>query len=91
MAEIRAELHVHGRVQGVFYRGTAEREARALRLRGYAANLDDGTVELVVEGEEADVDRFIDWCHVGPRHAVVTKVDVRKGTVTREFTGFSTR
>jgi acylphosphatase len=91
MADVRAELRVHGRVQGVFYRGTAKHEARALGLRGYAANLDDGSVEIVVEGEEKVVDRFVDWCHAGPPHAVVTRIDVAKTKATGEFTAFTTR
>ena len=39
-------------------------------------NLADGRVEAVFEGDPADVDAMVEWCHSGPRWAQVTKVDV---------------
>lgn len=66
---------VAGRVQGVFFRVSAQREAEALRLTGYAANLPDGSVEVLVCGEEHAVDRFRDWLWAGPPAARVEAVD----------------
>lgn len=91
MPDVRAELRVHGRVQGVWYRGSAEQRARALGLVGYAENLDDGTVFIVAEGEEKNVDKLIAWCRVGPPAARVTRVEVTRGPATAEFTGFEIR
>ncbi|SEO67244.1 acylphosphatase [Aquisalimonas asiatica] len=66
--------HVSGRVQGVFFRGSAQEEARRLGLRGYAMNLPDGRVQILVSGPEADVDAFQDWVAHGPPHARVDHV-----------------
>ena len=48
----RLHLKIYGRVQGVYYRSSAQDKARELGLSGWAKNMTDGTVETVVEGEE---------------------------------------
>jgi len=67
---------VSGRVQGVFYRGSAARRAAELGVRGYARNLPDGRVEVLACGARSDVQTFIDWLWVGPSAARVVAVDV---------------
>ncbi len=49
-----------GNVQGVGFRYTAQRIARGFDVTGSVRNLPDGTVELVAEGEAAEVGRFVD-------------------------------
>ena len=66
---------VSGRVQGVFYRGSAQATARALGITGYAHNLADGRVEVLVCGESDRVEAFIEWLNVGPVGASVTGVE----------------
>ena len=70
-----AQLIVRGRVQGVWYRGSARAEARALDLVGWARNRPDGSVEILVQGLAAEIDRFVQWCHRGPTGARVASVD----------------
>jgi len=67
---------VSGRVQGVFYRGTAQQRARAAGVAGHARNLADGRVEVVVCGEERAVLEFIEWLWIGPAAAKVAQVSV---------------
>jgi acylphosphatase len=50
------------------------REALARGVQGWARNLDDGRVEVVLEGETAAVADVERWCHAGPARAVVTEV-----------------
>lgn len=89
MAAARVELHIIGRVQGVFYRASARAKARELGLAGYARNLHDGAVKIVAEGEEGSLERLVAWCRVGPPAARVTRVEVTRATATGEFVGFS--
>jgi len=70
-------LVVHGRVQGVFYRGWAVEAARDLGLTGWVRNRRDGTVEAVVQGEPEAVERFIERAREGPPSAHVTGIEVR--------------
>jgi acylphosphatase len=67
---------VAGRVQGVFYRGTAQRRAQELAIRGYARNLPDGRVEVVACGEDAAVQSFVSWLWTGSSASKVTSVEV---------------
>jgi acylphosphatase len=69
---------VSGRVQGVYYRKTAAERARALELRGWARNLEDGRVEVRVVGPEGAVLEFIDFLWIGPSAARVTAVEVEE-------------
>jgi acylphosphatase len=87
----RAHLLITGKVQGVFYRANARDEARRLGLTGWVKNLPDGRVEAVVEGQEEQVKKLIDWCHRGPPAATVRDVDVRWEDYEGEFAGFQVR
>jgi len=75
---VRRHVLVGGRVQGVFYRASAQREAARLRLAGTARNLHDGRVELAVEGPRAAVDAFLAWARIGPPRAQVTAFEVEE-------------
>lgn len=75
MAECCIKAWVHGSVQGVGFRYSTQREAKARGLKGYARNLDDGSVEVLVCGEEDAVQDLIRWLKAGgPRSASVERV-----------------
>jgi acylphosphatase len=88
MGQKRIQLVVRGRVQGVYYRATAQREAREHGLTGWVKNRPDGSVEMVVEGEEDDVKDFLNWAQVGPTTARVDKVETKWRSYTGEFAAF---
>ncbi len=67
---------VSGRVQGVYYRASTRQKAVELGLRGYAANLEDGRVEVFAVGSAAAVQSLVDWLAVGPPAARVDQVTV---------------
>lgn len=84
----RVHLIIEGRVQGVYYRASARDQAIALGLTGWVKNLPDRTVEAVVEGPRAEVERFTIWCHHGPPAAHVTTVQARHSAYTGSFDRF---
>ncbi len=88
MALKRIHLVVRGRVQGVYFRASAQREARQLGLTGWVKNRPDGAVELVAEGEEDQVKDFLAWAQHGPSTARVDKVETRWRSYTGEFAKF---
>jgi len=67
---------VAGRVQGVFYRASAQHQAAQLSLDGWARNLSDGRVEIVVTGAAEAVAEFCAWLWEGPPAARVESVTV---------------
>jgi acylphosphatase len=83
-------IRIYGKVQGVFYRQSAKREALRHGLAGVARNEPDGSVLIEVEGNEEALDRFLSWCRVGPSAARVERVESRPGAVAG-LDGFETR
>ena len=75
-AAIARRIVVSGRVQGVFFRDSARREARRVGVTGWVRNRPDGKVEAHVEGASDAVEQLVEWCRSGPRHADVDDVDV---------------
>ena len=84
----RARILITGLVQGVFFRREMTDLARRLGISGWVRNLPDGKVEALAEGERARLDELVRFCHVGPRGAVVRKVEVEWSGYTGEFRGF---
>ncbi|MDX6679371.1 MAG: acylphosphatase [Solirubrobacteraceae bacterium] len=67
---------VSGRVQGVFFRDCARREARRLGVTGWVTNRPDGRVEAHLEGDPDAVAQLVTWYRNGPRHADVDDIAV---------------
>jgi acylphosphatase len=73
---IRAHVFISGKVQGVGYRAAAWDMATLLHLNGWVRNLRDGRVESVFEGEAAQIEEILRWCHQGSPVAKVSQVTV---------------
>lgn len=69
-------LTITGRVQGVGFRYYFERTARQHGVCGWVRNRRDGSVEAVIQGEEAAVAAVIAWARGGPRNATVDEVRI---------------
>lgn len=82
------QLRIYGRVQGVYYRASAQREAKRLGLTGWVKNRKDLSVELVAEGEENGIKDLVAWAHHGPGAARVERVDVRWRSFVGDFFDF---
>lgn len=83
-----AKIYVSGLVQGVFFRAYTRSRARALGLKGWVRNLDDGRVEIFAEGEEGALKKLIEWCKVGPPHAIVEDVKVEWCEYSGKYSSF---
>lgn len=77
-------VKITGTVQGVLFRKFIKEQALGLDLRGHVRNLDDGQVEVIIEGNDTRVNQMIKICKQGPKHSVV------KGVFLQElnFIGF---
>jgi acylphosphatase len=72
---VRRRVVVQGHVQGVFFRGTVQREAQRRGVAGWVTNRADGAVEAVFEGSPDAVTAMVDFCKRGPRGADVAEVE----------------
>ena len=88
---IRVILTIIGEVQGVFFRAYAQSKAQELGVTGWVANESDGTVTVVAEGPENQVNELADWCQSGPSTAQVEKVERKDMQYIGEFEEFSIR
>ncbi|MCF6214750.1 MAG: acylphosphatase [Emcibacter sp.] len=79
---------ISGRVQGVWYRGWAVKQANILKLDGWVRNRADGSVESLLVGPENLVDDMIKACWDGPELAKVGHIDIQAaiGITPKGFT-----
>ena len=56
------KITITGTVQGVFFRTFIKEKADELGLKGFVRNLDDGRVEVVVEGRDENANKMIEVC-----------------------------
>lgn len=83
-------IKIYGRVQGVFFRATAQEEADKLHIFGFARNEPDGSLYIEAEGETEKLEKFLQWCHGGPEAARIDKVEIKEGLL-KNFQEFETR
>ena len=86
-SELRLDLIIEGRVQGVGYRYSAKMNAESLGIRGNVQNLLDGSVFVTAQGEKEAIDNFVRWCYTGPPLAIVRNIEKIQGK-TEEFSEF---
>ena len=87
----RLDAVVRGRVQGVGYRVFVLRAALDLGLTGWVANLPDGAVRCVAEGDAASLEALVERLRLGPVAALVEEVLTGWPPATGEFADFSLR
>ncbi len=85
------QIHVSGRVQGVFFRVYAQKFARELTdVTGYVRNLPDRRVEIFAEGSKESLIKLVNWAQKkGSPGSRIIKTDVNWNDIRiREFTDF---
>ena len=82
---------IKGQVVGVYYRSFIKDRAEELGLNGYVKNIDNKTVELVIEGHEAKIKRLLEFCKQGPPGALVDNIKTKSLPYDKEFNVFRVR
>ena len=86
----RREVHYSGQVQGVGFRYTTRNIAQQFHVTGYVRNLRNGSVEVIVEGEADELDRFLADLQERMRN-YLREVQVDRTAATQQFEGFEIR
>lgn len=81
-------MKIFGQVQGVFFRQGVKDMADELGLTGWVRNEEDDSVKIVVEGEEENLRKLIDWCKTGTSEFMVDHVDIVWHDAADEFDKF---
>lgn len=80
MAIKEVYLKIEGRVQGIGYRDWAVKKAGKITgISGWVRNATDGSVEILMQGEEQKIDEMIAASHKGPMLSRVDKVSFIPG------------
>ena len=79
MKIVHINIVLEGKVQGVGFRETTKYVADQSGVKGLVRNEPDGTVYIEAEGEQWELDAFIEWCEEGPDRAKVTSCTVTPG------------
>ena len=87
---LQYKLKITGVVQGVGFRYFVRQEAARLGLAGAVWNC-PGSVEVVVQGEEALLEQLVEQCKLGPTYSKVATVDVERDEVGERLVGFEIR
>ena len=82
---------VTGQVQGVGFRVFTERRASQLNVVGFVRNLPEGHVEVLAQGDAADVESFCEWLRKGPSFARVEELSVKDVPVDPNLRDFGAR
>ena len=88
---LQYKLKIVGVVQEVGFRHFVRQEATRLGLVGAVWNCPDGSVEVIIQGEEALLDQLVEHCKRGPAYSKVTSVDVQRDTVGDKLVNFAIR
>lgn len=72
----QAKIIVKGKVQRVGFRYFTYKLAKKMGLVGYVKNLEDGSVEIVVEGKKEDIIKLISDVRIGPPNAFVKDLEI---------------
>jgi acylphosphatase len=70
-------VYIGGTVQGIFFRGFVKENAEKFNVKGFVRNLEDGRVEVFLEGNGDDVDKMIELCKKGPKHSEVKNIELK--------------
>lgn len=74
----RVNIELFGKVQGVGFRFYTSRKADELNISGWITNRIDGSVEIDAQGEDENIDKFIEWTKSGPSHARVDEINIKE-------------
>ena len=87
----RIHVFYSGQVQGVGFRITVEEMAQRFGAVGWVKNLRDRRVELMAEGEEDSLFKFLDAIRAGPMKNFIKGIDVSWSEATGTFEEFEIR
>ncbi len=87
----RNMIYISGRVQGVGFRYYAQKLGNTLGLNGYVRNMPDGSLLIEAEGNDKNMELFIERMRRGPHLAYVEQVQVQESDCQYDLPDFEVR
>lgn len=88
---VQFEIKITGRVQGVGFRYFVEKKAAELNITGWVKNMPDRSVVVMAQGDEKDMNTFIDYLRIGPTMAKVEDVSKNRMPEPENFSSFQVK
>lgn len=70
--------YISGNIQGIYFRSFIKENAEKYNVKGFVRNLEDGRVEVFLEGNSEDVNKMIEICKTGPKHAQIRNIEIKE-------------
>ena len=70
-------MYITGTVQGIFFRAFVKENAEKYNVKGFVRNLEDGRIEIFLEGDNDSVGKMVELCEKGPRHAIIRGAEIK--------------
>ncbi len=74
-------LYLRGVVQGIFFRAFVKENAEKYNVKGFVRNLEDGRIEVFLEGDFEPVDKMVELCQKGPKYSQIQGVEIKEEKV----------
>tara|TARA_Y100000310_G_C20484638_1_gene716306 strand:+ start:697 stop:966 length:270 start_codon:yes stop_codon:yes gene_type:complete len=82
------KISIYGKVHGVFFRATAKDKAVEFNINGTVRNAQD-CVEIIAQGSEEDINKFLEFCKIGPEQAHIKDIKIEELTTDTKYTDFN--
>ena len=85
----KIHVMISGKVQGVFFRISAQDKANELNLTGWVKNIFNNAVEIIAEGDREELSKLTGWLQLGPPNAAIDKISIEwSEQPDRQFSSF---
>ena len=71
-------LYLTGSIGSMFFRLFVKENADKLGVKGFLRRLEDGRVEIFLEGDSQTVDKMAEICKTGPKHAIIRGIEQKE-------------
>lgn len=82
------KILIYGKVQGVFFRAFIKEKADSLSIKGFTRNIENDFVEIIAQGNDKNLNKFLKFLKIGPKTAKVERLKVSYETMETEFKKF---
>ena len=69
---------ITGSVQPLFFNQFIKENADRLGIKGFVRKMDDGRVEIFIEGSSGAIEKMVPLCRRGPQHSIIRKVEEKE-------------
>ena len=70
-------LYIDGTVQGVFFRAFVKENAERYNIKGFTRNLENGKIEVFIEGDTDNVNKMVELCKQVPKHSQIKNIQIK--------------